>query len=135
MTVTRVKIKRAIVLSILLLLTAAIVWLIVITWETRDEIPQSAFLPDAQGDPYMMPGAHDATEQVCTEEIPCRWAVISDTSTVMMFDDEDDAERVTADIPGARRSNWIVVDFSPGLLAPSSEDSFMQRVDGLNHSD
>jgi hypothetical protein len=126
----------AAVLAVLLVaVIAAAVWLVATTWETRDEIPQDAFLPNAEGDPFLMPGAHDATADVCDKDLPCRWAVRSETSTVVMFADQDDAKKAGNALPDARRSNWIVVQFAPGVLSSAEKDEFMRGVDGIYHSD
>lgn len=122
-------------LALLVSLIAALVWLVASTWETRDEIPQEAFLPNAEGDPFLMPGAHDATADVCNEDLPCRWAVRSETSTVVMFADQDDAEKAVSALPDARRSNWIVVQFVPEALSSAQKDEFMRGVNGIWASD
>lgn len=119
----------------LVALIAAAAYLVAATWETRDEIPQAAFLPNAEGDPYLMPGAHDATADICDEDLECRWAVRSDTSTVMMFADQEDAKRAANALRDARRSSWIVVDFVPGALSTAEKDDFMRGVNGLYVSD
>ncbi|MDR7385130.1 hypothetical protein [Promicromonospora iranensis] len=36
-----------------------------------------------------------------------------------MFADQDDAEKAVSALPGARRSNWIVVQFAPDALTSS----------------
>jgi hypothetical protein len=121
--------------GLLVALIAALVWLVAATWETRDEIPQDAFLPNAEGDPFLMPGAHGATADVCNEDLPCRWAVRSETSTVLMFADQDDAKKAVNALPDARRSNWIVVQFAPEELSSGEKDEFMRGVDGIYVSD
>jgi hypothetical protein len=134
---TRPRRLAALLLAALLVtVIAAAVWLVAATWETRDEIPQDAFLPNAEGDPFLMPGAHDATADVCNEDLlPCRWAVRSETSTVVMFADQDDAKKAVNALPDARRSNWIVVQFAPETLSSAEKDEFMRGVDGIHHSD
>ncbi|MGW2094189.1 hypothetical protein [Promicromonospora sukumoe] len=132
---TRSRRLVALLVALLVSLIAALVWLVASTWETRDEIPQDAFLPNAEGDPFLMPGAHDATADVCNEKLPCRWAVRSETSTVVMFADQDDAEKAVNTLPDARRSNWIVVRFGPEELSSAEKDEFMRGVDGIYHSD
>lgn len=133
---TRSRRLAALLLAALLVaLIAAAAWLVAATWETRDEIPQDAFLPNAEGDPFLMPGAHDVTADVCNEELPCRWAVRSETSTVVMFADQDDAKKAVNALPDARRSNWIVVQFAPEALSSAEKDEFMRGVDGIYHSD
>ena len=121
--------------GLLVALIAAAAWLVAATWETRDEIPQAAFLPNAEGGPYLMPGAHDATADVCNEDLPCRWAARSETSTVLMFADQDDAKKAVNALPDARRSNWIVVQFAPEALSSAQKDDFMRSVNGIYVSD
>jgi hypothetical protein len=103
-------------------------------WDTRDEIPQSTFLPHEEGDPFLLPGARDATSATCTDDVPCRWAVEADTATVMMFDSQDDAEAASNQLPDARRSNWIVVRFEPGMLTRAEQQEFMAYVEGFHTS-
>ncbi len=78
-----------------------------------------------------MPGAHDATADVCNEDLPCRWAVRSETSTVLMFAGQDDAKEAVNALPDALRSSWIVVQFAPEALSSAQKDDFMRSVNGI----
>ncbi|WP_336723682.1 hypothetical protein [Cellulosimicrobium cellulans] len=120
--------------ALVAVLVAAAVAFVIALWDTRDEIPQSTFLPNEEGDPFLLPGAHDATSTTCTDAVPCRWAVEADTATVMMFDSQDDAEAAANDLPDARRSNWIVVQFEPGVLTGAEQHEFMSYVEGFHTS-
>lgn len=110
-------------------------WLVSTTWETRDEIPRSAFLPNADGDPFLMTGAQDASREICDASILCEWAVRSDTLTVLKFDDHNEARRAASSMPNSRRSNWIVVEFSRDGASDAEKDEFMDFIDGLHTSE
>lgn len=121
--------------GVLTALVAVTAWLLTVTWDTRDEIPQSSFLPSDEGDPFLLPGAHDATDTVCTADVPCRWAVDSVTATVMMFDDKSDATAAATRLPDSRQSNWIVVRFARDALDSGQKEDLMDSVNGLYTSD
>lgn len=104
-------------------------------WDPRRSIPQEEFLPRAGQDPYLMPAAKDATSSVCTDQLPCRWAVSSETATVMMFDDKDEARAATTALPDSHQSSWLVVRFEPGRLSSQEQKDFMRGVDGIFHSE
>lgn len=126
----RVALRWLSLLSVLALMT----WLFFSTLETRDEIPQDAFLPGTEGDPYLMPGARDATAAVCGKENPCEWAVSSKNATVMMFAEKVQATRAAHRLPDTQQSNWLVVQFSPQLSARERDD-LMSSVNGIYSSE
>ncbi|WP_127842786.1 hypothetical protein [Actinomyces wuliandei] len=80
-------------------------------------------------DPELMPDPEETTAQTCVDDLPCRWAVTSDTAVVMMFDDQDDACRAADSLPATVRQDQVVVQFTPDSLGA------LQRADLLVHID
>ncbi|AYD90385.1 hypothetical protein D5R93_10925 [Actinomyces lilanjuaniae] len=97
--------------------------------ERRDDIPADWAIFLGSYDSEVFPDPVETTEQTCTEDLPCRWAVTSDTAVVMMFDDQRDACRAADTLPRTVRHDWLAVQFTPGAL------SVQQRADLLLHFD
>ncbi|WP_147392905.1 hypothetical protein [Actinomyces sp. 2119] len=116
------------VVSVLVLLLGGFV-ACAVAMERRDDIPASWAVFLGSYGSEVFPDPVETTEQTCTEDLPCRWAVTSDTAVVMMFDDQRDACRAADTLPRTVRHDWLAVQFTPGAL------SVQQRADLLLHLD
>lgn len=117
------------------LVLALAVWGAVEVAEGRDDIPQEAVLGEGSGFAPYLPGARDATADTCTD-VPCRWAVTSDTADLLMFETEEQAQQFTEEHEGdVRRSGWIAVVLAPDTLTPQQQDELVAALDGLHTSD
>ncbi|MCA0144968.1 hypothetical protein [Blastococcus sp. LR1] len=91
---------------------------------------------DDAWDREMMPGARWATDELCTDDLPCSQAVTSDTLTMYRFDDHADAVAIARRFAGeAYKSGWIVVRFEPGGLTADQRQSFVGVLDCINVGD
>ncbi|AYD90384.1 hypothetical protein D5R93_10920 [Actinomyces lilanjuaniae] len=82
--------------------------------------------------PELMPNARETTEQTCTEDLPCRCAVTSDTAVVMMFDDQRDACRAVDILTGTVRQDQVVVAFIPGSLGAQLRADLLLHLDSYH---
>ncbi|WP_147251429.1 hypothetical protein [Blastococcus sp. TBT05-19] len=81
----------------------------------------------------MMPGARWATDELCSDELPCDQAVTSETLTMYRFDDHADAVAAAREFAGeAYKSGWIVVRFEPGALSREERQAFVGGLDCIN---
>lgn len=103
--------------------------------EGRDDIPPEAVLGQDSGFAPYLPHARDDTSGTC-DEVPCRWAVASDTAAILMFDSQSDAQRfVDASDGDARRSGWMAVVFAADGLDDERRDELVGGLGGLYTSD
>lgn len=119
-----------IVVAVLVLLCGGVVAAIMMTahyTERRDDIPADWAVELGALNPELMPDPVETTDQTCTEDLPCRWAVTSDTAVIMMFDDQRAACRAADRLPGTVRRSWLAVQFTPGALTAQ------ERADLLRH--
>lgn len=97
--------------------------------ENRDGIPASYALDIESFAPGVMPSSRETTEQTCTEDLPCRWAVTSDTAVVMMFTSQKDACQAAHTLPGTLRHDWLAVQFTPGALSVEERANLLLHFD------
>ncbi|WP_127842788.1 hypothetical protein [Actinomyces wuliandei] len=100
-----------------------------VAMERRDDIPVDWAIFLGSYDSEVFPDPVETTERTCVDDLPCRWAVTSDTAVVMMFDDQAEACRAAETLPHTVRHDWLAVQFTPGTL------SVEQRTDLLVHFD
>ncbi|RJF40968.1 hypothetical protein D4740_10600 [Actinomyces sp. 2119] len=80
-------------------------------------------------DPELMPHTRDTTTQTCTEDLPCRWALTSDTAVVMMFNDNPAACHAADPLPDAYWRDQVAVRLTPGALTQEQQDDLLIHID------
>ncbi|WP_119836908.1 hypothetical protein [Actinomyces sp. 2119] len=122
-------------------IVGAVVVMVLLLWgyagcvralENRDGIPADWAIFLGSYDSEVFPDPVETTEQTCTEDLPCRWAVTSDTAVVMMFDDQRDACRAAQTLPATVRQDWIAVRFTPGALTVKQRNDLMAHFANYN---
>ncbi|RJF40969.1 hypothetical protein D4740_10605 [Actinomyces sp. 2119] len=106
-------------------------WFLGCLWylELRDDIPASWAVELGTLNPELFPAPVDTTAQTCTEDLPCRWAVTSDTAVVMMFTSQKDACQAAHTLPGTLRHDWLAVQFTPGALSVEERANLLLHFD------
>lgn len=101
-----------------------------ISYDGRQDIGLESFVepPDSS-----LPGGRIATEDLCSEILPCIQAVDSDTMTLRRFDSAQQASAGAAALGGdVRVAGWILVEFKPGALSDAEKSEFMATLYCVN---
>ncbi|WP_040337644.1 hypothetical protein [Candidatus Blastococcus massiliensis] len=118
------------------LVGAGIVWAAgqVATYDGRQRIDLAGWAETRHAwDREMMPGARWATDELCTDDLPCDQAVTSETLTMYRFADHADAVAAARRFAGeAYKSGWIVVRFEPGALTADQRLDFVSVLDCIH---
>jgi hypothetical protein len=94
-------------------------WLL--SYDGRQDIDLVSYAQPFQ----LMPGARMATEDLCSDTVPCIEAVDSDTLTMPRFESAEQVSAVAAMLGGGvRLAGWIVVEFKPGGLSEDEKRNF-----------
>ncbi|RBY96323.1 hypothetical protein DQ237_10765 [Blastococcus sp. TF02-8] len=106
----------------------------VLSYDGRKQIDLAGWAESRDAwDREMMPGARWATDELCTDDLPCSQAVTSDTLTMYRFADHADAVAAARRFAGeAYKSGWIVVRFEPGALDREDRQAFVGVLDCIN---
>jgi hypothetical protein len=79
------------------------------------------------------PGSRIATDDLCSDILPCIQAVASDTMTLRRFDTAQEASAGAAALGGdVRVAGWILVHFRAGALSEAEKSDFMSTLYCMN---
>lgn len=77
----------------------------------------------------LLPGGRMATEDLCTDMLPCTQAVDSDSMTLRRFDSAPQTSAGAAMLGGdVRVAGWILVEFKPGALSDDEKSNFLSTL-------
>jgi hypothetical protein len=81
----------------------------------------------------VMPGARWASDELCSDELPCIQAVTSETLTMYRFADRDEAVTVAEQFgEDGYLTGWIAVRYEPGGLTAAQRDEFEYGIGCIN---
>lgn len=130
-----VRTRWVLVLSIGLPVTfvAAIAWLVMFH-DARKNIDLAEWAePQDSWTRSMMPGAHWATDELCTRDFPCIQAVESETLTMYRFEDREMAVAVAEAFgENGYLTGWIAVRYQPGALTEAQRTDFEYGISCIN---
>ncbi len=76
-----------------------------------------------------MPEAEMATEDLCSDMVPCVQAVDSDSLTMRRFESAPQASAIAAMLGGdVRVAGWVLVAFKPGALTDEEKEDFISAL-------
>ena len=108
---------------------ASLGWTLV-NYDGRQNIDLETFVDS----PHLgIPGSQIATEDLCSEVLPCVQAVDSDTMALRRFDSAQEASAGAAALGGdVRVAGWILVEFKDGALSDAGKSAFMSTLYCIN---
>jgi hypothetical protein len=108
---------------------ASLGWTLV-NYDGRQDIDLDSFVESSE---LGLPGGRIATEDLCTEILPCVQAVDSDAMTLRRFDSAQEASAGAAALGGdVRVAGWILVEFTAGELSEAEKSDFMATLYCIN---
>ncbi len=108
---------------------ASLYWTL-INYDGRQNIDLES-LVDPPG--LSLPGGRIATEDLCSELLPCIQAVDSDTMALRRFNSAQEASAGAAALGGdVRVAGWILVEFKDGALSDAGKSAFMSTLYCIN---
>lgn len=101
-------------------------------YDGRSQLYPADFVDGTDWQRAMMPGAHDATDEICDADFPCVQAVDSETLILLKFRTKEEAAHVASHYGDTHLSAWLVVRYNPGGLTAAERTDFEFGIDCTN---